>query len=84
MVICLKSEFQPSKHFKLRNEICIKRQKMCWEVPKRAETIRKDYVSCVPPKVMLGAGHKDDMSYSWELDSRYDYLGASRTLMFDA
>ena len=49
-----------------------------------AETGRKDGVSCVPPKVMLGAGRKDGMSCSRELDSRYDYLGASCTLMCDA
>ena len=49
-----------------------------------AETGRKDGVSCVPPKVMLGAGRKDGMSFSRELDSRYDYLGASRTRMCDA
>jgi len=28
-----------------------------------------------PPKAMLGAGGKDDVSCSRELDSRYDYLG---------
>ena len=67
MVVCLKTEFQPSKHLKQRNEICLSRLKMCWEVGKRAE-----------------AGRKDGMSCSRELDSRYDYLGASRTLMCDA
>ena len=49
-----------------------------------AETGRKDGVSCVPRQVMLGAGRKDDMSFSRELDSRYDYVGASCTLMCDA
>ena len=29
-----------------------------------------------PPKVMLGAGRKDGVSCSQELDSRYDYLGS--------
>ena len=33
-----------------------------------------------PPKVMLGTGRKDGMSCSWELDSRYDYLGVSCSL----
>ena len=36
-----------------------------------------------PPKVTLGAGHKDAVSYSQELDSRYDYLGVSYSLMCD-
>lgn len=36
------------------------------------------------PKLMLGAGSKDDVSYSRELDSRYDYLGVSCALMCDA
>ena len=57
---------------------------MCWEVAQRPKTRRKDGVRCVPPKVMLGAGRKDDMSFSRELDSRYDYVGASCTLMCDA
>ena len=35
---------------------------MCWEVAQRPETGRKDGVSCVPPKVMLGAGCKDGVS----------------------
>ena len=50
---------------------------MCWEVAQRPKTRRKDGVRCVPPKVMLGAGRKDDMSFSRELDSRYDYPGVS-------
>ena len=37
-----------------------------------------------PLKVMLGAGCKDGVSYSWELDSRYDYLGVGCFLMCDA
>ena len=49
-----------------------------------AETGRKDGVSCVPPKVMLGAGGKDGMSCSRELDSGYDYLGVSCSLMCHA
>ena len=49
-----------------------------------AETGCKDGVSCVLPKVMLGAGRKDGMSCSQELDSRYDYLGESCSLMCDA
>ena len=57
---------------------------MCWEVTQRPETGRKDGVSCVPPKVVLGAGRKDGISSSRELDSRYDYLGVSGTLMCDA
>jgi len=36
-----------------------------------------------PPKVMLGAGCKDGMSSSQELDTRYDYLGVSCSLMCD-
>ena len=35
------------------------------------------------PKVMLGAGRKDGVSCSRELDSRYDYLGVSCSLMCD-
>ena len=37
-----------------------------------------------PPKVMLGARRKDGVSCSRELDSRYDYLGVSCSLMCDA
>ena len=37
-----------------------------------------------PPKVMLGAGRKDGVSYSRELDSRYDCLGVSCPLMCNA
>jgi len=36
------------------------------------------------PKVMLGAERKDGVSCSRELDSRYDYLGVSCSLMCDA
>jgi len=36
-----------------------------------------------PPKVMLGVGHKDGVSCSRELDSRYDYLGVSCSQMCD-
>ena len=57
---------------------------MCREVVQRAETGRKDGMSCVPPKVVLGAGRKDGMRCSQELDSRYDYLGVSYSLMCDA
>jgi len=37
-----------------------------------------------PIKVMLGAGCKVGVSCSQELDSRYDYLGVSYSLMCDA
>ena len=57
---------------------------MCWEVGQRAEIGRKDGVSCIPPKVMLGAGRKDGMSCSRELDSRYDHLGVTGSLLCDA
>ena len=49
-----------------------------------AETGRKDGVSCVTPKVMLGARRKDGKSCSRELDSRYHYLGVSGSLLCDA
>ena len=57
---------------------------MCWEVGQRAEIGRKDGVSGFPPKVMLGAGRKDGVSCSRELDTRYDYLGVSCSLVCDA
>ena len=49
-----------------------------------AKTGRKDGVSCFLPKVMLAAGRKDGMSCSRELDSGYDYLCVSCSLIFDA
>ena len=57
---------------------------MCWEVSLRAETGSNDGVSCFPPMVMLGAGCKDGVSCSRELDSRYDYLGVSCSPVCDA
>jgi len=33
------------------------------------------WLELFPPKIMLGAGRKDGVSYSRELDWRYDYLG---------
>ena len=57
---------------------------MCWEVGLRAETGCNDGVNCFPHTVMLGAGCKDGVSCSRELDSRYDDLGVSGSLMCDA
>ena len=57
---------------------------MSYEVGQRAKAGRKDGVRGFPHKVMLGAGRKDGMSCSRELDSRYDYLGVSGSLMCDA
>jgi len=37
-----------------------------------------------PVRVILESGHKDGVSYSRELNSRYDYLGVSSPLMCDA
>ena len=37
-----------------------------------------------PLEVMLEAGRKYGMSYSRELDSRYNYLGMSCSLMYNA
>jgi len=36
-----------------------------------------------PPKVILGAGRRDGVSWSQKLDSRYDCLGVSYSLMCD-